>query len=134
VPGATQVETPAVTRLGNWEVAVSFDPVLCEISCVYRVRTDRYGRTPVADLLLPPAIDLRVTFGEGSTTFTIDPAHTRDSRVGMQGIVLEDATALPASHASREPLWMACSIPRATTTPQPVTPGVPRVTPLPLRV
>jgi hypothetical protein len=134
VRGATRVEAPAVTRLGNWEVDVSFDPILCEVSCVYRLRTDRYGRTPVVDLLLPPAIDLRVVFGNGSTTFTVDPAHTRDPRVGARGVPVEDAAALSAWHGPKAPAPAATSITPVAVPRPPDTPAVPRLAPLPLRV
>ncbi len=134
VPGATRVEAPAATRFGNWEVEVSFDPVLCEISCVYRLRADRYGRAPVADLLLPPAMDLRVGFGDGSTTLTIDPAHTRDPRVGAHSAPLEDAAALPVGHGPRKPLLAATSIGPVGVPRVPGAPAVPRRASLPLRV
>ena len=72
VPAGSRVEAPAVTRLGDWEVTVSFDEARCEILCVYRNRSERL---PV---LLPPAVPLRIYSGMQVSTVVIDPAHTRD--------------------------------------------------------
>jgi hypothetical protein len=134
VPGATGAESSTVTRLGNWEVAVSFDPVLCEISCVYRLRADRFGRMPVADLLLPPAIDLRVFFGERPTTLTIDPAHTRDPRIGARDVPFEGLAALPACQGPPNPPPPVTPITPVAAPRPSEPPAAPRSVSLPLRV
>ena len=61
VPAASRIEAPALTWFGNWEVTVSFDPEHCEISCAYRMRSDRFGREPLAGYLLPH--HARIAFG-----------------------------------------------------------------------
>jgi hypothetical protein len=134
VPGATSIEAPALTRVGNWEAAVSFDPVLCEVSCVYRLRGDRFGRTPAADLLLPPAVDIQVRFGETSTTVTIDPARTRLPQLARVATGRESASALPAAHGTRAPALRVSAMAQATATPPHPSPSFVRPTPLALRV
>lgn len=128
VPGATHIEAPAVTRLGHWEVAVTFDAERCEISCVYRLRADRFGRTPSYDLLMPPALAIQVQFGARRKTVTVDPARTNDPTAAPEdrGCVADDF--LPASRVALvriEPV--AAAVPRAcpaTLLPSPTRPAV----------
>ncbi len=76
VPEGSRVEAPAITRFGNWEVTVSYDPALCVISCAYRLRSDRFGLTPTTDFLLPPPITVHVFPGGAAApgAVIIDPA------------------------------------------------------------
>jgi hypothetical protein len=134
VPGATGIEVPAVTRQGNWEVEVAFDPVLCEVLCVYRLRADRFGRPPVADLLLPPAIQIRVFYGKTPSTLIVDPARTSqpvaasDERPGIED------TSLSAARPAPEPMFILLETRTPVSARPPLSAAGVRFTPLPLRI
>ena len=103
--GAMRVEAPSVTQFGGWEVEVTVDEETCEISCDYRLRRDRFGRAPVTDLLLPPAIDIRI-YTDGvslPTTVTIDPAHTREPVLRSGGLATPDEALLPGARVDVRP-------------------------------
>jgi hypothetical protein len=87
VPGALQAESyvvripqtvapvsvaPSISRLGDWEISASFDPVRCEIYCTFR----RVGRTPLTILARPPAVAIEIWHTLPSLTETVmaDPA------------------------------------------------------------
>src|SRR3954449_5235714 len=42
------------TSLGGWEVTAGYDPIRCEVYCIYRQKPDSSGRTPLISLLAPP--------------------------------------------------------------------------------
>ena len=67
---------PATTSLGGWEVAVGFDAARCEVFCIYRQKPDRFGQTPVVNLLPPPITIVEVYTGIASKPeiVTFDPA------------------------------------------------------------
>lgn len=136
--GAMRVEAPSVTQFGGWEVEVTVDEETCEISCDYRLRRDRFGRAPVTDLLLPPAIEIRVYTDGASlpTTVTVDPAHTREPVLRSDGIVGSDEALLPGVRGHVPPPPDASP---ARTGPDragraPAAPSAPRATSTPLRV
>ena len=135
-PGVTRIESPAVTRQGNWEVSVSFDPVLCEISCVYRLRGDRFGRAPVSDLLLPPAVDIRL-FSDGvsaPSTVTVDPARTREPAFAPEVHTVREAVVVPVARATRKPAGPVMALSRAHTPRPPDRPSIAREAPVSLRI
>jgi hypothetical protein len=135
-PGVSRIEAPSVIRQGNWEVTVSFDPAMCEISCVYRLRGDRYGRTPVADILLPPALDIRV-FPEGisaPSTVTIDPARTRGPAAASDERPVPENAALPGARQSAKPSSTPIASQVAVAPPPHQERAAARVVPLSLRV
>ena len=103
--GGMRVEAPPVTQFGGWEVEVTVDEETCEISCDYRLRRDRFGRKPVTDLLLPPAIDIRVYTDSASlpTTVTIDPAHTREPVLRSDGLATSEEALLPGARVDMSP-------------------------------
>jgi hypothetical protein len=135
--GAMRVEAPPVTQFGGWEVEVTVDEETCEISCDYRLRRDRFGRAPVTDLLLPPAIDIRI-YRDGAslpTTVTIDPAHTREPVLRSDGIATLDEAVLPGARVDVSP--PDASPERTRPDPAGRAPGaasIPRVASTPLRV
>lgn len=63
----------ASTDLGGWEVTAGFDPVRCEIYCIYRQKPNASGRAP---LLAPPITIVEVYAGAASkpVIVTFDPA------------------------------------------------------------
>ena len=135
-PGATRIEAPAVTRQGNWEVSVSFDPVLCEISCVYRLRGDRFRRAPMSDLLLPPAVDIRV-FSDGvsaPSTVTVDPARTREPALAAEAHAVYEAAVMPVARATRKPELPVLALSRTHTPRLPDRLSIARDCPVPLRI
>src|SRR5438105_10420898 len=56
----------ASTNLGGWEVTAGFDPIRCEIYCIYRQKPNASGRTPLAGLLAPPITIIEVYAGPAS--------------------------------------------------------------------
>jgi hypothetical protein len=106
VPGAIAIEAPAVTRFGNWEVAVSFDSGRCEIACVYRLRRDRFGRAPAFDLLLPPAIAIHVF-----------PAHSDEPSAAPEDRLDIELAALPTARAKPQPPLTANAARRVAPAP-----------------
>jgi hypothetical protein len=132
----SRIEAPSVTRQGNWEVSVSFDPVLCEISCVYRLRTDRLGRPPAADLLLPPVIDIRL-FSDGAAvpwTVTVDLARTREPGIVSWARAELDPSALPTARVPQRPVSSQIAVSSTSAPRPPRHRSAVRLVPLPLRV
>jgi hypothetical protein len=103
--GAVRIDAPSVTHFGNWEIEVSVDPETCEISCEYRLRRDRFGRAPLTDFLLPPAVDVRI-YTDGASqpgTVTFDPAHTREPALNAGPEAAVDDALLPGARVDLRP-------------------------------
>jgi hypothetical protein len=136
--GGVHVEAPAITQLGTWEVEVSVDRETCEISCVYRLRRDRFGRLPVSDFLLPPAVDIRI-YSDGAsnpTTLTVDPAHTREPSAAGDDLATFDESLLGGVRVDLRPPAAASPEPARPVGARriPAPPAAARTTTLPLRV
>jgi hypothetical protein len=72
-----RVEWAATDGWSNdWEVAVTFDAAHCDVYCAIRRKRDALGRVPAMDLLLPPAVAVRVFSDSVAVPFTVtvDPA------------------------------------------------------------
>jgi hypothetical protein len=136
--GAVQVDAPSVTHFGNWEVEVSVDPETCEISCEYRLRRDRFGRAPLTDFLLPPAIDVRI-YTDGASqpeTVTFDPAHTREPALHAGPETAVDDALLPGARVDLQPPHTASQLLSAPVATQrlPAEPSAARASSAPLRI
>jgi hypothetical protein len=83
------------TNLGEWEVAVVFDAVHCDLYCAYRRKANGPGRAMPA-LLLPPPVSVQVPMGPASVpvSVVIDPS----------GLTLPSLCS--HSRASQEPLCL----------------------------
>jgi hypothetical protein len=136
--GAIRVDAPAVTQFGNWEIEVSVDPDTCEISCEYRLRRDRFGRAPLTDFLLPPAVDVRIYIDGATrpTTVTFDPAHTREPSLSAARQAAVDDALLPGARVDLEPPDAASPEPAApVAAPRiPEAPSTARPASAPLRI
>lgn len=132
VPRATRVEAKVSHQLG-WDVAVSFDPHTCEISCEYRRKGDW-------SLLLPPAVELVIYTDDGRRllTTTVDPAGTRLPQLAGTAVRAANPLCLPG----RGPAACAVTAARADSAPAPAqsgawlpgAPPTPVCTNLPLRI
>jgi hypothetical protein len=136
--GAVQVDAPSITRFGNWEIEVSIDPDTCEVSCDYRLRRDRFGRAPVTDFLLPPAVDVRV-YTDGASkpiTVTFDPAHTREPSLSAGDQMTGDDAMLPGARVNwKPPDAVSPAPPSAARCPViPDAPSLARAASAPLRI
>jgi hypothetical protein len=136
--GAVHVDAPSITHFGNWEIEVSVDPETCEISCEYRLRRDRFGRAPVTDFLMPPAVDVRI-YTDGArqaATVTFDPAHTREPVLHSDGLASAGEAVLPGSRVDvsppPDPSHVRTGLDPARRSP--AAPSVPRAASTPLRV
>jgi hypothetical protein len=126
-PPGSRVEAPAVTRVGDWEVTVSFDELHCEVLCVYR---NRGGRAP---LFLPPAVAVKIYSGMRVSTLHFDPAHTRDHTARPLDRLEEPDEAAPARVAIASPVITVEALAARGAPPCPRTTVVPR-TIAPLRI
>ncbi len=62
--------------LGGWEVTAEFDPIRCEVYCVYRQKPGAFGRTPLVTFPAPPITVVEVYTGPASkpSIVVFDPA------------------------------------------------------------
>ena len=135
---AVHVDAPSVTHFGNWEIEVSVDPETCEISCEYRLRRDRFGRAPLTDFLLPPAVDVRI-YTDGASqpaTVTFDPAHTREPSLNAGPTAGGDDALLPGARVDLKPPDAASWLHEApfAAEPLPTAPSATRAASAPLRI
>ena len=87
----------ASTSLGGWEVTTGFDPIRCEVYCLYRQKPDASGRTPLIGLLAPPITIVEVYTGPASkpVIVTFDPAGLGSPAATARFVAKRDGLALP---------------------------------------
>ncbi|SPE40726.1 hypothetical protein SBA3_3880019 [Candidatus Sulfopaludibacter sp. SbA3] len=81
------------TRVGNWDVTVTWDAAKCEISCAYR-----FKRQPTAaNLLAPPVVSVRLysDFVSIPEVVTVDPAGLSLPTVALHSAVSSNQPYIP---------------------------------------
>jgi hypothetical protein len=109
------------TSLGGWEVTTGFDPIRCEVYCIYRQRSDASGRTPLLSLLAPPITVVEVYTGPAQKPIivTFDPAGLGLPAADTKFVPKQDRLCLPGRK-------VAVSAP--ATLPEPAMPASYRTT------
>jgi hypothetical protein len=88
--------------LGEWEVAVVFDSVHCDVYCAYRRKANGSGRVMPA-LLLPPPVSVQIPRGAASVpvSVVIDPSGLTLPSLGSRWHAAQAPLYLPAKRFFR---------------------------------